>query len=57
MIEKGTLARRTTTTLQCAKSKNLFVKFPPWGREKHHSFPDNGHGAAYAAGFGWRNGG
>jgi len=21
------------------------------------SFPDNGHGAAIAAGFGWRNGG
>jgi hypothetical protein len=26
---------------------------------EHHSFffPDNGHGAANAAGFGWRNGG
>ena len=26
---------------------------------EHHSFfsPDNGHGAAIAAGFGWRNGG
>jgi hypothetical protein len=26
---------------------------------EHHSFffPDNGYGAAYAAGFGWRNGG
>ena len=26
---------------------------------EHHSFffPDNGHGAASAAGFGWRNGG
>jgi hypothetical protein len=25
---------------------------------RHHSFffPDNGHGAANAAGFGWRNG-
>jgi hypothetical protein len=27
--------------------------------QEHHSFffPDNGHGAANAAGFGWRNGG
>jgi hypothetical protein len=27
--------------------------------QKHHSFffPDNGHGAANAAGLGWRNGG
>jgi hypothetical protein len=27
--------------------------------DEQHSFffPDSGHGAAYAAGFGWRNGG
>jgi hypothetical protein len=32
---------------------------PDTATHEHHSFffPDNGHGAANAAGFGWRNGG
>jgi hypothetical protein len=32
---------------------------PDTAAHEHHSFffPDNGHGAANAAGFGWRNGG
>jgi hypothetical protein len=32
---------------------------PDTAAHEHHSFlfPDNGHGAADAAGFGWRNGG
>jgi hypothetical protein len=36
-----------------------YAKMKDTVAHEHHSFffPDNGHGAANAAGFGWRNGG